>query len=98
MEWLRIAIAGAGGVVAVGRAAGVSDEHLCNLLSGHRRLTPKVAAKLAPVLQAVSNEQWIEATMGLPFRPKDKRRGPRIQIRAQDSVDPSTTANGEAVS
>ena len=74
MEWLRTAVESAGGPSKVGRAAGLSDEHICNLMAGRRPLTPRVAALLREVLTGVPSAQWVEATMGVAFTQKEPRR------------------------
>ena len=86
MDWLKTAIEDAGGVPAVAEAAGVSEEHLYNILARRKRITPRVAAKLAPVLSGVARACWVTATMGETFAQKEspkrrRQRQPRRRAR-----------------
>jgi len=89
MDWFKTAVEVAGGPAAVARASGLSTEHVCNLLAGRRRLTADTVRLLAPVLESVEADQWVEATLGPAFitkaAPKKKRQG-RGRLQADVEV------------
>lgn len=79
MEWLKTAIEDAGGVPKVAIAAGLSEEHLYNILAERRRVTPKTAAQLAAAMPSLDRGLLVMATMGATFAQKDAPSAARQQ-------------------